>query len=121
MLNSGGINQLDGKSWQVTNTSVSDTQVSVSRGTARRRGKAQPQSEAGRVVGHLDASAVQAGDSGDDAQPEPVARRAAPALEAIEALEDVLTLLGRDPRPMVRDRDGGIAVAARDLDGNPAP
>src|SRR5262249_59033593 len=111
MPNSGGINQLRAKSQQVTNASVSDMQVSGR--TARRRGKAKPQLEPGRVVGHLDASAVQAGDSGDDAQPEPVARRAAPPLAAVGALEDMLTLLDRDPRPMGSDRDGGAARAAR--------
>src|SRR5262249_43001957 len=119
MPNSGGINQPHAKSQQVTNASVSDMQVSGR--TARRRGKAQPQLEPGRVVGHLDASAVQAGDGGDDAEPEPVARRVAPALEAIEALEDVLTLLDRNPRPMIRDRDDGVTLAAIDLDGDPAP
>src|SRR6516165_9206373 len=98
MLNSGGINQLDAKSQQVTNASVSDRKVSV----ARRRGKAQPQPEPGRVVDHLDASAMQARDGGDDAEPEPVSRRAAPALETIEALEHVLMLVGRDTGPVVR-------------------
>src|SRR5690348_10577107 len=49
----------------------------------------QAQLQAGRIVEHLDARPVQARDRGDEAQPEPVAGRAAAAFEPIEALEYV--------------------------------
>src|SRR5205085_11034379 len=72
-----------------------------------RRGKPDPEYQTGRVIEQLDARAVQTGDGCDKAEPQAVTRRVSALLEAIEALEHLLVLVGRDSRPVVGDRDHG--------------
>jgi hypothetical protein len=59
--------------------------------------------ETGRIVQHLDLRAVKAGDGGDQAEPEPVARPVAAVFEPVKALEDVLVLVGGNAGPVIGD------------------
>ena len=68
--------------------------------------------EARRVVDHFDTSPMETGDGGDEAETETVARRAAAVFEPVKALEDVLTFVDRNSRPVIGDRNDGSAIAA---------
>ncbi len=74
--------------------------------------------EAGGVVGQLDTGAVEPGDRGDQAEAEPVAGRAAAAFQPVEALEDLLTFVDRDSRPVIGNRNNGSTIVLRDLDND---
>ena len=78
----------------------------------------QLDSKPGRVVEHIDAGTVKAGHGGDEAEAEAIARRAAAALEAIEAPEHVLMLARWDARSVVRNADHGSTIFATDGDGH---
>src|SRR5215475_4441509 len=65
--------------------------------------------EAGGVVGHLDSSAVEAGNGSDQTEAQPVAGRAATALQPVKALEDLLTFVEGNSRSIVGNRNDGIA------------
>src|SRR5580704_3271746 len=71
-----------------------------------------------RVVEHIDAGTVKAGHGGDEAEAETIARRAAAALEAIEAPEHVQMLVRGDARSVVRNGDHGSTIIAADGDGH---
>src|SRR5207245_7202910 len=58
-----------------------------------------------RVVVHLDASAVEASDGCDQTETQPIAGRPATAFQSVKALENLLTLAGRDSRPVTGDRN----------------
>ena len=77
--------------------------------TGRRR-KPQHELEPRQIVAHLDPCAVKAGDGGHKAEPETVSRRVAALLEPVEALEDMLMLVGGNSRPVIGDRDHRPAV-----------
>ena len=68
------------------------------------------------VVGHLDASAVKAGNRGDQTEAEPIAGRAAATFQPVKALENLLALVDGDSRPIIGDRNDGAAIVLRDLD-----
>ena len=82
------------------------------------RGKMQLDSKPRRVVEHFDAGTVKAGHGGDEAEAETIARRAAAALEAIEAPEHVQMLVRGDARSVVRNGDHGSTIIAADGDGH---
>ena len=54
-----------------------------------------------QVIDHLDASPMQPGNGGNDAEPEPVSGSAATLFESIESREDVGMLLGGNSRAIV--------------------
>src|SRR5581483_3452525 len=61
--------------------------------------------ETGRVVGHFDPRPVQTGNSGHQTKSQAVSRRVATLLEAVEALEDLVTLVHGYPGSVVGDRN----------------
>jgi hypothetical protein len=75
-------------------------------------------SETGRVVCHLDASAVKVGDGRDEAEAEAVARALAAALKAIKPPQDVLAFLNRNSRAAIGNGKNGSISVVRDGDGN---
>src|SRR5260370_38119679 len=76
--------------------------------------------QAGRVVGHLDASAMKLGNSCNEAETKTIAGAVAAALEAIKPSEDVLALVNRNSRSAVGDRKKGPISALRNRHRNPA-
>src|SRR5712692_1282804 len=68
------------------------------------------------VVGHLDTSAVEAGNRRDQTEAQPIAGRAATAFQPVKALENLLTLVDGDSRPIIGDRNDGGAIVVRHLD-----
>src|SRR5581483_12296059 len=64
---------------------------------------------------------VKTGDRCDQAEPEAVARRVTGLLQAIEALEDMLVLAGRDAGPIVGDRNRRLAISNLAGDDDLAP
>src|SRR5262245_8590558 len=82
----------------------------ASRSPSPRQRELQPASQARLVVQHLDMRAVQAGDGGDQAKPEPVTRRVAAALQPIEALKHVLALVVGNAGSVVGDGDHRAAI-----------
>src|SRR2546428_6665926 len=68
------------------------------------------------VVVHLDASAVEASNGCDQTETQPMAGRPATAFQSVKALENLLTLAGRDSRPVIGDRNDGAAIVLRYLD-----
>src|SRR5450631_2331590 len=69
------------------------------------RQKPKSELETRHVIQHFDPRAMQAGDGGNQAQPEPVARRVATVFEPIKAPEDMLVLVSGNSRPVIGDRD----------------
>ena len=72
--------------------------------------KLQLEFETRRVVTHLDLSPMETGDGGDKAEAEPVAGSAAASFKPVEALEDVLTFIDGNSRPVIGDRNDGTAI-----------
>src|SRR5581483_11762782 len=86
---------------------------------SRREADPELQAAFGRCIDDED-GVVGVGDRLDDgeAEAEPARVAGARTVEPLERLEDPLELAGGDPRPGVRDREDGPAVAraGRDLD-----
>jgi len=61
---------------------------------------------------------MEAGNSGDKAEAEPIARSAAIPFQPVKALEDVLTFIGGNSRPIVGDRNDRTPILS-DLHGHP--
>jgi hypothetical protein len=60
------------------------------------------------------------GDGRNKAKPESVAGREAASLKPVETLKNLLTFFARDSRPIIGNRDHGIASALFDLDRHSA-
>src|SRR5262249_58850140 len=82
------------------------------------RAKPKPALEAGPVVHHLDASPMETGNGSHKAEPEPVARRVAAALQPVKPLEHVLAFVVGNSGPIIDDRDHGTVVVASNLHGH---
>src|SRR5215813_3963090 len=74
--------------------------------------------ETRRVVGHFDARPMKTGDGGHQAESQAIARRVATLFEPIEALEDLLILVGWNSGSVIGNRNDRAAVHgfARDND-----
>jgi hypothetical protein len=73
--------------------------------------------EARYVVDHFNASPMETGDGGGEAEAEPVAGSAATSFKPVEALEDVLIFIDGNSRSVIGDRNDGTAVGLFDLYG----
>src|SRR5262245_10702469 len=76
-------------------------------GRAVRCRKAKLDVQTRLIVLHFDRRAMQPRDDRDEAETEATARGASAALDPIKPLENVLTLIARDARAPIRDRDRG--------------
>ena len=72
--------------------------------------------QAGRVVLQADGAAVQAGDGGDQAEPQAAAGARAALLQAHETLQRALAVLRRDARAAVADGDLDVLADALEDD-----
>ncbi len=70
------------------------------------------------AVGHFNTSSMEAGDRGNEAEAEAVAGSAAASLKPVEPLEDMLTFIGGNSRPVIGDRNDGAALAFFDFHGH---
>jgi len=83
---------------------------------AVRKWKVKLYSQPRSVINHLDTSAVKVGDSGNEAETEPVAGAVPAALQSIEPFEYVFALLDRNSRTTIGDGEDASIGAVRDND-----
>src|SRR5437763_16048354 len=69
--------------------------------------------EARSIVGHLDMRAVELDNGGHEAEAESVPGTPSAAFQAVKPPEHVLSLLDRNPRSPIRDRQNGTAGATK--------
>src|ERR1700740_3239332 len=100
---------------------MSRRKPALSSPSARRRRKAKLELKARRIVEHLDACAVKAGDGGNQAEPQTMSRCVAALLEAIEPLENVLAFVDGNAGTVVGDRYHGLSVGAFDCNRHSSP
>src|ERR1035438_9197848 len=66
--------------------------------------------ETGRVIKHFNPRAMEAGDGGDQTEPETVSRRVATLFEPVKALENMLVLSGGNSGAVIGNRDNRLTV-----------
>ena len=93
-------------------------QASIFQARSCQRGKPKLDFETRTAVGHFNTSPVEAGNRGNEAEAEPVAGSAAASLKPVEPLEDMLTFIGGNSRPVIGDRNDGAALAFFDFHGH---
>ena len=70
------------------------------------------------AVGHFNTSPMEAGDRANEAEAEPIAGSAAASLKPVEPLENMLTFIGGNSRPVIGDRNDGATLAFFDFHGH---